>query len=621
MTNPRTILTLSLLLMAGACGSTDEAPDVSRSSQALASSPRCHVDFDNPPSYTGLTRIASSYQKHAGGAGSLLFTSRYFSYEGLAQLVSLDASDVEVSSRFLGAVPNPGSTAASHQRHASGASSLLVFRKQRDVHGIWRAIATVLHLNASNSETSRQTFVGHGSATARYYQRHANNTAHMLWTFSDGRAQLWTINAGGTVTSRKTYGPYGGWAARSFQRHADGTFSLLWSSTSGTASLWQLDASANYKRHKYHAGGSGWTAVSYHRQASGRSAMLWRHSGGKAILWHGQHGKLKEFNPTLTGALTTASRPAGNLAACALSLAAQPGLVTPPALLSPASGASTTQDSRATFRWGQSGGADYYLLCVARPGHSCPTSASASVSTDNYEVVRTTSRHYGMKLKKIDGSANWTVAACSHSQGCTYQPAVRSLRVRSSWRVVMTMTSLQVRNNCDSIGDGEWRVTSTLSDGRRHRSDVVFNNNSTAERTYVVGPASTTYLGFGTYRYAGRSVVLDDVKGTATLEMDVRAVDCDRDGLFNLARFVVDPIGGITGTIQDAMNRCSGDDIFGTGENDFAGYSKVFYQPHRWKNRNQVAYENNPSILMISKKGECGTGAFNARVHVSSYRN
>lgn len=105
-----------------------------------------------------------------------------------------------------------------------------------------------------------------------------------------------------------------------------------------------------------------------------------------------------------------------------------------PTLQSPGVNAAV-ETYRPTFRWDfpHVASADYFLICLAKPGQTCPTQPGATAQTVVERIAVFNNLQPTTFVPQADlsllrqGSLQWTVAACNNAVGCIYQRTTRQI--------------------------------------------------------------------------------------------------------------------------------------------------------------------------------------------------
>ena len=115
----------------------------------------------------------------------------------------------------------------------------------------------------------------------------ADNSPRVLWSLSNGAAQVWTMSSDGTsILSRSAmFGPFVGWSAKAISVGQDNSPYLLWTRVNGTISLWKLNPDNSHNSDRQYGPFSGWTAVALDEGGDNCPRILWRHTSGQISLW------------------------------------------------------------------------------------------------------------------------------------------------------------------------------------------------------------------------------------------------------------------------------------------------------------------------------------------------
>lgn len=137
----------------------------------------------------------------------------------------------------------------------SGLLTRLLWTKTDQTMSLWG-------LNSAAGTFASSSYGPYTGWSANALSVSADNTTHILWNSSDGRASVWNQQADefGSFT-QNTFGPYTGWSAKAIADGTDGRTSLLWNKTDGTMSLWDLDNSSGLFSQFSFGPYSGWTAL------------------------------------------------------------------------------------------------------------------------------------------------------------------------------------------------------------------------------------------------------------------------------------------------------------------------------------------------------------------------
>lgn len=250
----------------------------------------------------------------------------------------------------------------------------------------------------------------------------------------------------------------------------------------------------------------------------------------------------------------------------------------PPQLMVPAHGA--TVPSKPEFDWAGSPFAEDYLLCVARPGVSCPTHEVPVGTNPGVVVVRTRETAFGPRpapvlgvanpgldlLQFADSTVNWTVASCQNGR-CAYQQSVRTMHVVPQWQVDAVLENVMVRDDCDNVSDGEWRLAVLLSAGLRADADLWSNNS----------------VDVGNNAVRSVSAHLSGVRANQSVRLSVGGVECDNDGVWAILS-VFSGIPGLIGVVQDRLQTCGFEEAAEwSGDNDDLGSESYSLSPAQWQ--------------------------------------
>jgi hypothetical protein len=289
-----------------------------------------------------------------------------------------------------------------------------------------------------------------------------------------------------------------------------------------------------------------------------------------------------------------------------------------PQLASPANGA--TVPHRQIFTWQSTPWAQYYLLCISKPGVGCVTTETASAnqivkrfdgltsgpfSSGLIPVIPTV--NIGTDLQPFDGQLmHWSVAGCRAAAGagtvCEYQNQVRGVQVQEQWGVNIELTSVQALETCDNVSDGDWKL------------NFIAVNSSSSDTKQKEWPSNSRDVKKGQTLTVGEVLGLTAGKDD-TLIAGVSAMDCDADGIWTLSN-VFSGISGIVSTVQNWTSTCRGEEAWeASGGNDAIGDATRELRPQDWKTM------SNTRITVPSPGGrDCGLNPFTATFTVSSGR-
>ena len=306
-----------------------------------------------------------------------------------------------------------------------------------------------------------------------------------------------------------------------------------------------------------------------------------------------------------------------------------------PLLVLPAGG-SRHEQRLVDFRWNAVDWADYYTLCVSRPGVACPAQGLSHTAGENAytqapgrrahravppsnaqtKVFKSFAPGVTADLGELTGSLHWTVAACASRANafhCRYQPAVRAIERRNpppppSW-IDVTLTEIHVRDTCDSASPGDWTLQFFAS---------VANERTTLQSDSVNWPAGgSRNVGGGDVVRVGQKIRLHNIPSTARLSFGVSAVDCDADGIWTPFR-LFQGTEGIAAIIGDWRATCGGEEVWeASGHNDVVGSAIVGLEAERWRGSNRRLF-NARSGPPPGGHAVCARDGFTAHFEITS---
>jgi hypothetical protein len=242
--------------------------------------------------------------------------------------------------------------------------------------------------------------------------------------------------------------------------------------------------------------------------------------------------------------------------------------VEPPTLVAPA--ANATVLGTPTFSWSGGRFHDVYLLCAARPGVSCPTREMPRGASRDVITARTTNTWSRLDLNQFARTwVNWTVAGCREIDGrlqdCVYQQNFRPMYVEPRYDLVVTLERLEVRDDCDNVSDGEWRLATRATSSTGASNGAVWSSDSVVVGSYP--------LRLNTYGY--------NMTLAESLRVDVGVVDCDFNGIWNI--FGAGGIGGVFSAFVNIAQTCGGEEAYEmSGGNDRVGEASRLLLPGEW---------------------------------------